>query len=135
MWTHREGVSRPKTILEYSGLTNHADAKRPLHVQRRSQLYTTTSDSPENLEVFFMRYNSIVNKYILFKCLLLNYRFCVPYTLLWFIRVEVTDLYCKTLYIVLLNLFATGNTPVCGWSFADNITVHVIPRKHFFTIS
>ena len=34
------------------------------------------------------------------------------------------------------NPFATGHTPVCGYVFkpADNITVHVVQRKHFFEI-
>ena len=31
----------------------------------------------------------------------------------------------------------TGTTPVCGWGTepADNINIHVVPRKHVFIIT
>ena len=37
---------------------------------------------------------------------------------------------------VFVNPFATGNTHVCGALFkpADDITVNIVPRKHFFKI-
>ena len=37
---------------------------------------------------------------------------------------------------IVINPFATGNTPVCGWKFeaASNITAHVVQRKYFLGI-
>ena len=69
----------------------------------------------------------------------------VTSTLYHVIRMERLHIMTRIMWIFLIitqivsliyNHFMTGNTSVCGWLFeyTDNITFHVVPRKHVFKI-